>query len=323
MSLAENVTGDELREIGRELDRQELVAGWTTMSDTSVTAESDKRSLDTYVYLCAVTDEEKFGQFVHLQDRETGEPIPLSNDGAIITEKLAELLEVGVGDVITLVDADNTRTRVPIAAITENYIMHYIYLSRDAYVELYGEEPAVNSILVQYVEDTEANSDAVASRLLPLSGVSSVTRTDALRQSVIRGLQGVDYAVVVVVVAAAALAFVVLYNLTNINITERLRELATLKVLGFTDHEMSAYVYRENIFLTFFGILLGLVMGKYLHRWLVMTVEIDMAMFFRSAEPLSYVLAAVMTVVFSILVNIAAKRRLRKIDMVESLKTVE
>lgn len=323
VSLAENVTEDELKEIGRELDRQELVEAWTTMSDVSVTVESSKRAMDTYVYLCAVTDEEKFDQFIHLQDRKTGTPISLMGQGAVVTEKLAELLGVGVGDVITLVDSDNSRVQVPITAITENYIMHYIYLSHEAYLELYGEEPAVNSILVRYVEDTEANSDAVASRVLPLAGVSSVTRTDALRQSVIRGLQGVDYAVIVVVVAAAALAFVVLYNLTNINITERLRELATLKVLGFTDHEMSDYVYRENIFLTVFGILLGLVMGKYLHRWLVMTVEIDMAMFFRYAEPLSYVLAAILTVVFSFLVNIAAKRRLRKIDMVESLKTVE
>lgn len=323
VSLDDKVTGDEMLEIERELDRQELVDGWITISNTMVTAESEKRAMDSNVYLCGVTDQEKFGEFIHLRDRKTEEEVPLTDEGAVITEKLAEMLDVGVGDTITLVDADNARTEIPIAGITENYIFHYIYLSHNAYLTLYGEEPTVNSIMIRYTEDTEANSDAVASALLPLAGVSSVSRTDSLKQSVLRGLEGVDYAVIVVVTAAAALAFVVLYNLTNINITERLRELATLKVLGFTDHEMSQYVYRENIFLTFFGILLGLGMGKFLHQWLVLTVEIDMAMFYRSAKPMSYVLAAILTVVFSVLVNFAAKRRLRKIDMVESLKTVE
>lgn len=323
VSLSDKVTEDEILEIGRELDKQELVETWTTIADTMVTAESGKRSVSENVYLCGATDEEKFGEFIHLRDRKTGETIPLSNEGAIITEKLSELLGVTVGEEITVVDNDNVRTKVPVVGITENYIFHYIYLSREGYLSFFGEEPEVNSIMTKYVEDTVENSDQVASAILPLSGVSSVSRTDSLRQSVLRGLEGVDYAVIVVVISAAALAFVVLYNLTNINITERLRELATLKVLGFNDHEMSQYVYRENIFLTIFGILLGLVMGRFLHRWLVMTVEIDMAMFYRQAEPLSYVLAAILTVVFSFLVNIAAKRRLRKIDMVESLKTVE
>lgn len=323
VSLSDKVTEDEILEIGRELDRQELVESWTTIADAMVTAESERRAISENVYLCGATDEEKFGEFIHLRDWKTGEPLSLSDEGAIITGKLSELLGVTVGEEITVVDKDDVRTRIPVVGITENYIFHYIYLSHNGYLSFFGEEPEVNSIMTRYVEDTVENSDRVASSILPLSGVSSVSRTDSLRQSVLRGLEGVDYAVVVVVVAAAALAFVVLYNLTNINITERLRELATLKVLGFNDHEMSQYVYRENIFLTIFGILLGLVMGKLLHRWLVMTVEIEMAMFYRQAEPLSYILAAILTVAFSLLVNVAAKKRLRKIDMVESLKTVE
>ena len=323
VSLADKATQDEILEIGRELDRQELVESWVTISDEMVTAESSRRSVDSNVYLSVAVDEEKFSEFIHLRDWETGEGVSLSDEGAVITAKLSELLGVTVGEEITVVDSDNVRTEVPVVGITENYIFHYIYMTDQGYHDLFGEEPGVNSIMVRYTEDTVENSDRVASALLPLSGVSSVSRTDSLRQSVLRGLEGVDYAVIVVVVAAAALAFVVLYNLTNINITERLRELATLKVLGFNDHEMSQYVYRENIFLTIFGILLGLVMGKFLHQWLVMTVEIDMAMFYRKAEPLSYVLSALLTVVFSLLVNLAAKRRLRKIDMVESLKTVE
>jgi len=323
VSLKEGVTPSELTEIGRELDGQSLVENWTTVSSLPITAEAGKRTMEAYTYLYTATDGEKFDQFIHLRDPKTGEAIPLPQEGAVVSQKLSEVLNVKVGDTITLVDADDGRTEVPIAAITENYIYHYVYLSHDAYLAYYGEEPEVNSVMVRYIDDTQENADAVASDLLTLAGVSSVTRTDSLRQSVLRGLQGVDYAVIVVVTAAAALAFVVLYNLTNINITERLRELATLKVLGFYDREMSDYVYRENILLTFFGILLGLGMGTWLHRWLVLTVEIDMAMFYRSAKPLSYVLAAILTVVFSALVNLVAQRRLREIDMVESLKTVE
>ena len=323
VSLKENITAAELSEIGRELDSQSLVESWTTVSSTQITAENGKKTMDNYTYLYAATGEGDFDTFIHLRDPKTGEALPLTDEGAVITQKLSEVLDVGVGDTITLVDSDNERTEVPVTAITENYIYHYVYLSHDAYVAHYGEEPPVNSIMVRYVEDTQENADAVASDLLPLAGVSSVSRTDALRQSVLRGLEGVDYAVIIIVVAAAALAFVVLYNLTNINITERLRELATLKVLGFYDREMSDYVYRENVLLTFFGILLGLFMGKWLHRWLVLTVEIDMAMFYRYAKPMSYILASIFTVVFSALVNQVAKGRLRKIDMVESLKTVE
>lgn len=323
ISLTNRISEAELNEITAHLDSQPLVETWATVSTDMITAEGPRRSMDSYVYLFAITDQQRFGSFVHLRDRHTGQAVPLPDDGAVITEKLAEMLGVKVGDSITLVDADNSRASVSISGIAENYVFHYIYLSHSAYTAIYGHEPEVNSIMLRYTEDTEANSDAVAAGLIPLSGVSSVTRTDTLRQQVLRGLQGVDYAVVVVVVAAAALAFVVLYNLTNINITERMRELATLKVLGFYEGELSAYVYRENVFLTLFGILLGLVMGKYLHQWLVLTVEIDMAMFGREAKPMSYLLSVLLTILFSALVNLAARFRLRKLDMVESLKTVE
>ena len=144
-----------------------------------------------------------------------------------------------------------------------------------------------------------------------------------LRDTFTNSMEAIDYAVVIIIISAAALAFVVLYNLTNINITERTRELATLKVLGFFDQETTAYVYRENIFLTVFGIVLGLVLGRLLHAWMVVTVEVDLVMFGRTAPPYAYVLAAVFTAVFSVMVNIAAHFKLKKVDMVESLKTVE
>lgn len=323
VSLMDDITDDELTEIAAVLDGSELVSEWMSVSNQPVTAESGSRSLDSNVYLFTVADEEQFSRFVRLRHRQDNAEVSLSRDGAVITEKLADMLDVGVGDTITLVDGDNRRAEVTITDLTENYVFHYIYITEECYESLFGQTSEINSLMVTYAEDTEENSDAVAEQLIPLSGVSSVSRIESTKNTFIEGMKGVDYAVVVITVSAAALAFVVLFNLTNINITERMRELATLKVLGFYTGELNAYIYRENIFLTIFGILLGLVLGKFLHQWLIITVEIDMVMFGRDAGVMSYVYAAALTAVFSLLVNIISRKKLKKIDMVESLKTVD
>ena len=323
VSLMDNITDDELTEIAAVLDGCGLVKEWMPVSSQPVTAESGSRSLDSNVYLFTVSDQEQFSRFVHLRHRLDGDGVSLSQEGAVITEKLADMLDVGVGDTITLVDGDNRRAEVTITDLTENYVFHYLYITEECYESLFGQASEINSLMVTYTDDTEENSDAVAEQLIPLSGVSSVSRIENTKNTFIEGMKGVDYAVVIITVSAAALAFVVLFNLTNINITERMRELATLKVLGFYTGELNAYIYRENIFLTIFGILLGLVLGKFLHQWLIITVEIDMVMFGRDAGVMSYVYAAVLTALFSFLVNVISRKKLKKIDMVESLKTVD
>lgn len=323
VSLMDNITDDELTEIAAVLDGCGLVKEWMPVSSQPVTAESGSRSMDSNVYLFTVSDQEQFSRFVHLRHRLDGDGVSLSQEGAVITEKLADMLDVGVGDTITLVDGDNRRAEVTITDLTENYVFHYLYITEEYYESLFGQASEINSLMVTYTDDTEANSDAVAEQLIPLSGVSSVSRIENTKNTFIEGMKGVDYAVVIITVSAAALAFVVLFNLTNINITERMRELATLKVLGFYTGELNAYIYRENIFLTIFGILLGLVLGKFLHQWLIITVEIDMVMFGRDAGVMSYVYAAVLTALFSFLVNVISRKKLKKIDMVESLKTVD
>ena len=323
VSLMDNITDDELTEIAAVLDGCGLVKEWMPVSSQPVTAESGSRSMDSNVYLFTVSDQEQFSRFVHLRHRLDGDGVSLSQEGAVITEKLADMLDVGVGDTITLVDGDNRRAEVTITDLTENYVFHYLYITEECYESLFGHASEINSLMVTYTDDTEENSDAVAEQLIPLSGVSSVSRIENTKNTFIEGMKGVDYAVVIITVSAAALAFVVLFNLTNINITERMRELATLKVLGFYTGELNAYIYRENIFLTIFGILLGLVLGKFLHQWLIITVEIDMVMFGRDAGVMSYVYAAVLTALFSFLVNVISRKKLKKIDMVESLKTVD
>ena len=274
-------------------------------------------------YLLAVDDPAQLDQFLDLGHRLDGGPVDFTDGGVVITEKLAELLEVSVGDTVTLDNGDD-RVEAAVTDIVENYVYHYVYLTDGCYEALFGQPPEDNTVLVAYADGIgQAQSDQVSADLMAMDQVASYSYIATIRDSFTDSMNAINYAVVIIILAAAALAFVVLYNLTNINITERTRELATLKVLGFYDRETTAYVYRENVFLTLFGIVLGLVLGRFLHAWMVVTVEVDLVMFGRTAPLYAYLLAAALTVVFSVVVNIAAHFRLKKVDMVESLKTVE
>ncbi len=312
---------EELDAVERYLAGSPWVEDYLQGSDILV--EASTRGPAQSAYLRTVADQERFAQFIRLSHRLDGTPAVLTADGVVVTEKLAELLEVSPGDTITL-EADGKRVEARVADIAENYAYHYIYVSEEYYRALFGKDARRNVMLLRYSEEAgEAESDAVSADLMAMDGVDSYSYIATLRDNFTDSMEAIDYAVVIIITAAAALAFVVLYNLTNINITERVRELATLKVLGFFDREVTAYVYRENLFLTLFGIVLGLVMGRFLHAWMVLTVEVEMVMFGRTAPPYAYWLAAGLTVVFSIAVNVAAHYKLKKVDMVESLKTVE
>ena len=318
IGLVDKVTPGELREVTQALDEDPLAEGWLVCCSASMTAETDAYTVDCTVQV--FPDQASMAPFIHLRHRTDDEPVTLSDDGVVLTEKLASLLDVQPGDTITL-DGDS-RVEVRVADVTEHYIQHYVYMTDAYYETVFGTEPRQNLVLADYPVADPAAED-LERELVGLDGVTSLTRMEDTREIYGSSLESVDYAVILIIVCAAALAFVVLYNLTNINITERMRELATLKVLGFYDGELSAYIYRENVILTGFGVAMGMVMGKLLHQWLILTVEIDMLMFGRQLSLSSYAYAVVLTVLFSLLVNLAAHRKLKKLDMVESLKTVE
>ena len=320
VGLEDHLTERQQGIISSYLDENEAVAQWIPSFQESVDASTDSRTVEG-VTLFAVGDQAEFSSFVDLRHRQDDDPVTIGDGGVVVSEKLAELLGIGVGDTITL-DGDS-RVTAPVTDIVENYVQHYVYLTEDYYTQLFQEDISDNVLLLSFADNSNAVSDEVSTTLMAMNGVASYSFIATVRDSFTESMNSIDYAVMIIIVAAAALAFVVLYNLTNINITERTRELATLKVLGFYDGETSAYVYRENIFLTVFGIVLGLFLGRLLHSWLVLTVEVDMVMFGRTAPPYAYALAAVLTVVFSLAVNIAAHFKLKKVDMVESLKTVE
>lgn len=318
LGLVEHITPGEWSEVEKALDGSDLVGDWTREHTETITAETDAYTADAT--LDVVENSEVLERFVNLRHRTDNDTVTLPDDGVIITEKLSLLLGVEPGDTITL-DGDS-RVEVRVADITEHYIQHSVYMSAAYYEQVFGQAPEENAVLVSY--DTQADgAQELEQDLVSLDGVSSLTRIEDTRKTFGTSLESVDYAVALIIVCAAALAFVVLYNLTNINITERMRELATLKVLGFYDGELSAYIYRENVILTVFGVALGMVLGKLLHQWLILTVEIDLLMFGRTVAPTSYLWAVVLTTVFSLLVNLGAHRKLKKLDMVESLKTVE
>jgi len=318
VGLVDSVTPGELREVEQLLEENELVADWLSCRSENVTAETESYTVDATLQV--FEDQQAVAPFINLRHRTNDKPVVLPDDGVVLNEKLAKLLDVQAGDTF-LLDGEK-RVEVRVADITEHYIQHYIYMTRAYYQSLFGMECENNLVLADYPID-HPQAQELEKELVSLDGITSLSRIEDTRKTFSSSLASVDYAVILVIVCAAALAFVVLYNLTNINITERMRELATLKVLGFYDGELSAYVYRENVILTVFGVAMGMVMGKLLHQWLILTVEIDLLMFGRVLDTTSYLYSILLTVIFSLVVNLAAHRRLKKLDMVESLKTVE
>ena len=245
-----------------------------------------------------------------------------TGDGAYISEKTAKMLDVEEGDSVNIIRDGKKQVSVKIDKIIENYVFHYLFLSPELYKKLYGEEPEYNILNLKFDRDKVDEND-LGSKLLSYTGCSGVMFVDELEDNIDRMLKVLDLVTLVLIVAAGLLAFVVLYNLNSINILERKREIATLKVLGFYDNEVAQYVYRENILLTLFGIMAGFVFGTILHQYVIVTVEVDLMMFGRTISFTSYIMSALITIGFSILVNWAMYFMLKKIDMTTSLKSVE
>ena len=262
-------------------------------------------------------------EFLKLRDRVTGEKYTLSEEGVILSEKLAKTLEVSVGDKVVLSVDDVTKRPVTVMAVAENYMANYIYMSVSQYEKTFKEDAEFNQLYLQLKPMTAEQEEEFSKELLSVDAVDAVTYVHELQENVATMMQALELVVVVLIVAAGMLAFIVLYNLNNINIIERRRELATLKVLGFYDVEVGSYVYRENVLLTALGILAGVVMGIFLHRFVILTVEVDMIMFGRNIAPWSYLYSVLLTCVFAVLINYGMFFKLKKIDMVESLKSAE
>lgn len=244
-------------------------------------------------------------------------------DGVVITDKLAELIGAKEGDTITIKDTNDIEKEVKVSKIAENYISHYVYMSKEYYENLYGEEYSTNVLLLKDNNLSEEQEEEISKELVNKNEVSTVSLTSSIMRTLDDTMNSLNYVVVILIISAGLLAFVVLYNLSNVNISERIRELATIKVLGFYDKEVYKYVSRETTILTAIGILFGLVGGYFLNFYIIGTCEIDMLRFVKIIDPLSYLYSILITVFFTIIVNIVTYFALKKIDMIGSLKSVE
>lgn len=275
------------------------------------------------VYLYAPLDLEKNKEFLVYRDRKNHETYELGEKDAILTEKAAKALGIEKGDKLSVESQDGEFTEITITNICENYMEHYLYLSPELYEEIYGKPVEENNIYFKMKDLDEEKLGAIGENILEKRAALNVSYTYNMEERLDEMLESLDIVIVVLIISAGLLAFVVLYNLNNINITERKRELATIKVLGFYDNEVSVYVYRENILLTLIGTIAGVLLGSLLHRYVIATVEIDSVMFTRIIENISFVYSALLTFGFSVFVNVVMYFKLKKIDMVESLKSVE
>lgn len=302
---------------------KDVLSKFTTIHQENAKANGEKNNNRIDITITSIESESELKDFIILQNRKNKKSIEFSEDTVIITEKLAERLELDIGDLITIENSDNITASFTITGITENYLTGYVYIPSKIYEDAYGKKPDFNILIGNITNSNERSRDELATKLLKDTEINAVSFTDVIKDQFSDLLSKIDYIVIVLIISAGLLAFIVLYNLTNINITERQKEIATIKVLGFYDKEVSAYVYRETIILSLIGTLTGLIFGIFLHSFVVKVAEIDAIMFGREIYPLSYIFSVILTMVFSILVNIVMYKKLRKIDMVESMKANE
>ena len=321
VTLKDSLDNEQREEFITELENKEGINKAVETYMSSATASKD--DLEEDVQIVVPNSNEELKEVIKFYDVKTDEDIDLKTDEVILSDKLAELLNVEDGETIKLDGIGDSIQEVKVSNITENYISHYVYMSKELYTKLYDEEYKPNVLLVEDDNLTKEQEEKITSELLDSGKVSGVSLNKTIMTTLDETLSSLNYVVVILIVSAGLLAFVVLYNLANVNISERIRELATIKVLGFYDKEVYNYISRETVILTVIGIALGLVAGYFLNYYIIRTCEINMLRFAKVINPLSYLYAILITVAFTLIVNVITYFALKKIDMISSLKSVE
>ena len=278
----------------------------------------NKQSATLYV----PKDIDKINNFIILNDRKSEKEYKISDNGVIITEKLARLLGVSVGDIITLNNEENNPYKVKVDNICENYFAHYIYMSPSYYEKTFDKNPKYNMELLNF-NSKKMDKEEISDKIMNCDNVINITLMSDIKKSTEESSANLDVIMLVIIIASGCLAFVVLYNLNNVNVSERIRELSTIKVLGFYDNEVTMYILRENIILTLLGILVGSFLGKLLHSFILYTSETDNMMMYPNISVKGYLLSALITIFFSMIVMIMMHIKLKKVDMIDALKSNE
>lgn len=290
---------------------------FTTLSET-ISGLTDKQTISIMV-----SSGDDFGDFIHLKDASSGDSLTLSDDGIIISEKLASLYHVEAGDSFTLKDRDGKKHTVKVAAVAEMNVGHYLFMSQKVYQKIFGETPDDNAYLVTLKNDSSSNIEKLSTKLLAMSGVSAVSQNSSLVKTVKSVVASLNGAMTILIVVSILLAVVILYNLTNINVAERIRELSTIKVLGFYDKEVTMYIYRETISLSLIGILVGLIGGKYLHQVIMGMIGSDSIMFGTTVGWDIYAIPIAVIVIILLALGWLVNHILKTVDMLEALKSVD
>lgn len=321
IAMKDDVTEEEKEQLLETVKNDKEIKNYLSVCETSVDVGHGKTEKSSYMVI--PQEPKRLTEFISLHDRITKDAYELPDDGVIITEKLAKLLNVKAGDEIYLKKDDTHQLNVKVSHVVENYFYHYVYISPSLYEKLYQEKPKFHQIYTVNTSNGETFEKEFQSRYMEEDQVTEISFLSDVSDRIADMLKSMDTVIYVLVISAGLLAFIVLYNLNNINMSERKRELATLKVLGFFDTEVTSYMIRENVWLTLIGSLVGIIFGRLLHYFVILTAEIDIMMFGRNIELRSYILSILLTFFFSFLVNFAMHFKLKKIDMVESMKSVE
>lgn len=312
MAYINNLTEENLEKISQNSKITEIVEMQSISSKVN--------NID--VYMSIVNDNNDISKVINLIDSVTKEPLTLEKGKVIITDKLADLTNLKVGDTIKVLDSNNKKYQYEISGITENHLEHFIYMDKETFTNQ-KEEYITNALYFNTIDLTEEKSIELSKELLTNDGIINVSFTSSLVDNASNMLKSLNKVVVILILLAASLSFVVLYNLSNINIQERKREISTLKVLGFYDKEVDNYVIKENIILTIIGIIIGLFLGFFLTKVVISTVEIEKARFLHNINLNSYLITATISFIFTLIVNKVNHVKLKKIDMISSLKSVE
>ncbi len=322
ISLKESLTENERQEFKNKLTQNSEIKKAVSIYMTSETAVNGDN--EENVQIIVPENQDELDGIINIKDiKNKKQTIKLTENEICLTDKAAQLLGVKAGDTLILKDVDENEVNIKISNVVENYVSHYVYMTKETYKKLYNKDFKANVVFIQNVKLNDEEQDKLAKEIMNMSEVSGIVNMTSTMKSIDDMMNLLNYVVIVLIVSAGLLAFVVLYNLANVNISERIRELATIKVLGFYDKEVYDYIARETVILTIIGIALGLVGGYFLNYYLMGTCEINMLRFSKTIKPISYVYASLITVVFTLIVNIATYFALKKIDMIESLKSVE
>jgi len=301
-----------------ELFTKEQIENPLLLRQSAMKCEQKDTSLETYLIVPENTDA-TFLDYYHLTSKYTDEPVSLNSDGVIITEKIAETFKLGKGDSFTVKDTDNNTYSLKVSEVAENYISNYIYMNSTLYSRIFGKPAMFNAV----VSDFSGDKNMLSKNLIDSNLVLNTTFTDDIIQKALDGNAKLNSIIILLVVVASLLAIIVLYNLTSINISERKREIATLKVLGFRDGETNAYIYREALILTLISIAIGMVLGIVLHQFVIDIIEGTTRVFLRKIEWFSFLSSATLTMIFSMVMQVITYFKLKTVDMIESLKSVE